>query len=170
LERFFSQGADVRLNERIGEQVLAVIESRGAQSVAMTDGILGCPHVGGPPHWRVLGASRVVELSGWRHFPSDGYVAPRFQNLFNYVEQALRFVEQTRFFNKNGSASLTQPLLVLLVKAGQYNHWNVLSRCVFSQCLEHLLASQLWHHQVKNHQIGTMLPDYLQCFFTVSRR
>jgi len=44
LERFFSQGTDVRLDERIGEQVLAVIESHGAQSVAMTDGILGCPH------------------------------------------------------------------------------------------------------------------------------
>jgi hypothetical protein len=44
LERFFSQGTDVRFDESIGERVSAVIESNGAQSVVMTDRIIGCPH------------------------------------------------------------------------------------------------------------------------------
>ena len=44
LERFFSQGADVRFDEGVGEKVLSVIESHGVQSVVMTDSIIGCPH------------------------------------------------------------------------------------------------------------------------------
>jgi len=44
LERFLSQGTDVRFDESIGETVLAVIETNGAQTVLMTDGIIGCPH------------------------------------------------------------------------------------------------------------------------------
>ena len=44
LERFFSQGPDVRFDESIGERVLVVIESNGTQSVVMTDSIIGCPH------------------------------------------------------------------------------------------------------------------------------
>jgi hypothetical protein len=44
LERFFSEGTDVRFDEALGEKVLAVIQSNNVQSVAMTDGILGCPH------------------------------------------------------------------------------------------------------------------------------
>jgi hypothetical protein len=44
LERFFSQGTDVRFDEGVGEKVLSVIESHGVQSVVMTDSIIGCPH------------------------------------------------------------------------------------------------------------------------------
>lgn len=44
LERFFSQGTDVRSDEGVGEKVLSVIQSHGVQSVVMTDGIIGCPH------------------------------------------------------------------------------------------------------------------------------
>jgi hypothetical protein len=44
LERFFSQGADVRFDEGVGEKVLSVIQTHGAQSVVMTDSIIGCPH------------------------------------------------------------------------------------------------------------------------------
>lgn len=44
LERFFSQGTDVRFDEDVGERVLSVIQSHGVQSVAMTDSIIGCPH------------------------------------------------------------------------------------------------------------------------------
>ncbi len=44
LQRFFSQGTDVRFDEGVGEKVLSVIESHGAQSVVMTDSIIGCPH------------------------------------------------------------------------------------------------------------------------------
>jgi hypothetical protein len=44
LERFFSEGSDVRFDETIGNQVLAVIESHAVQSVAMLDRIIGCPH------------------------------------------------------------------------------------------------------------------------------
>ena len=44
LERFFSEGTDVRSDEGVGERVLSVIQSHGVQSVAMTDSIIGCPH------------------------------------------------------------------------------------------------------------------------------
>lgn len=44
LERFFSQGTDVRFDDGVGDRVLAVIQSHGVQSVVITDGILGCPH------------------------------------------------------------------------------------------------------------------------------
>ncbi|PYX83981.1 MAG: hypothetical protein DMG70_07895 [Acidobacteria bacterium] len=44
LERFFSEGADARFDEGIGERVLSVIQSHRVQSVVMTDSIIGCPH------------------------------------------------------------------------------------------------------------------------------
>jgi hypothetical protein len=43
LERFFSQGPDVRFDEGVGERVLSVIQTHGVQSVVMTDSIIGCP-------------------------------------------------------------------------------------------------------------------------------
>jgi len=44
LERFFSEGTDVRFDKAVAEKVLSVIESHGVQSVMMTDSIIGCPH------------------------------------------------------------------------------------------------------------------------------
>jgi hypothetical protein len=44
LERFFSQEADVRFDESVGEKVLFVIQTHAVQSVVMTDKIIGCPH------------------------------------------------------------------------------------------------------------------------------
>lgn len=44
LERWHSDSGDVRMSADIGEQVLALFERHGVKSVAMTDGILGCPH------------------------------------------------------------------------------------------------------------------------------
>lgn len=44
LARFFSEESDVRFDETIGGQVLAVIQSQAVQSVVMPDQIIGCPH------------------------------------------------------------------------------------------------------------------------------
>ena len=44
LGRFFSDESDVRFDEAVGDQVLAAIQSHGAESVVMTDRIIGCPH------------------------------------------------------------------------------------------------------------------------------
>lgn len=45
LRRWFSQEpADIRDDIRVIEEVLAFIAEAGAKSVAMTDGIIGCPH------------------------------------------------------------------------------------------------------------------------------
>lgn len=44
LERWFSEDIDVRNDPRVGAAALAFIEARGVKSVAMTDGIIGCPH------------------------------------------------------------------------------------------------------------------------------
>src|ERR1051325_1781903 len=35
---------DVRTNSRVGQEILAFIEMNAVRSVAMTDGVIGCPH------------------------------------------------------------------------------------------------------------------------------
>ena len=44
LRRWFSEGADIRNDTGIAEQVFAFIDAAGAKSVVMTDRIIGCPH------------------------------------------------------------------------------------------------------------------------------
>jgi len=44
LERWFSQGEDVRTDPRIGRQIVDFIDRHGAKSVGMMDRIIGCPH------------------------------------------------------------------------------------------------------------------------------
>lgn len=44
LRRWTSEDKDVRTDPAIGEAVLEFIEQAGARTVAMTDGIIGCPH------------------------------------------------------------------------------------------------------------------------------
>jgi hypothetical protein len=44
LRRWFSEASDIRGDARVAEEVLAFIETAGAKTVVMTDGIIGCPH------------------------------------------------------------------------------------------------------------------------------
>ena len=44
LRRWFSEGADIRNDAGVAEEVLAFIDAAGARSVVMTDRIIGCPH------------------------------------------------------------------------------------------------------------------------------
>src|SRR5215472_17150083 len=44
LRRWFSEGADIRNDAGLAEEVLAFIDAAGAKSVVMTDRIIGCPH------------------------------------------------------------------------------------------------------------------------------
>ena len=44
LRCWFSQGAEIRDDTQVAEEVLAFIETAGAKTVVMTDGIIGCPH------------------------------------------------------------------------------------------------------------------------------
>ena len=44
LKRWFLEGADIRNDAGITEEVLAFITAAGARSVVMTDIIIGCPH------------------------------------------------------------------------------------------------------------------------------
>jgi hypothetical protein len=44
LERWFSEGTDVRNDSAIGEKILAFLKENGAKSVIATDGLIGCPH------------------------------------------------------------------------------------------------------------------------------
>jgi len=44
LRRWFSDGADIRNDADIAEEVLAFVAAAGARSVVMTDTIIGCPH------------------------------------------------------------------------------------------------------------------------------
>ncbi|HEX9892408.1 MAG TPA: hypothetical protein VGA78_00730 [Gemmatimonadales bacterium] len=44
LKRWFSEGPDIRYDEAIGAMILALLQERGARSVVMTRGVIGCPH------------------------------------------------------------------------------------------------------------------------------
>jgi hypothetical protein len=44
LERWFSEQGDVRSDPDVSEKVLAFLRTHAAKSVAVMDGIIGCPH------------------------------------------------------------------------------------------------------------------------------
>ena len=44
LERWFNEHIDVRNDPEVGEAILLFIEQHDVKSVAITDGIIGCPH------------------------------------------------------------------------------------------------------------------------------
>ncbi|MCP4590094.1 MAG: hypothetical protein GY842_05070 [bacterium] len=44
LERWYSDGKDLRKDPAVGEEIRAFIEKHEAKSVVMADGIMGCPH------------------------------------------------------------------------------------------------------------------------------
>ncbi len=44
LRRWFSEDADVRSDPEIAREIVAFFRQHGVKSVAMTDGLLGCPH------------------------------------------------------------------------------------------------------------------------------
>jgi hypothetical protein len=44
LERWFSEGSDVRSDLEVGLKVLAFLKEHAAKSVIVTDGLIGCPH------------------------------------------------------------------------------------------------------------------------------
>jgi len=44
LRRWFSEGADIRNDAGVAEEVLAFIDAAGARSIVITDRIIGCPY------------------------------------------------------------------------------------------------------------------------------
>jgi PII-like signaling protein len=44
LERWFSQDQDVHTDATINQQIVEFIDRHQIKSVAVTDGIIGCPH------------------------------------------------------------------------------------------------------------------------------
>ena len=44
LERLFAEGGDVRYDPAVGARVLSFLDTHGAKTVIVTDGIIGCPH------------------------------------------------------------------------------------------------------------------------------
>jgi hypothetical protein len=44
LQRWFAEQGDIRRDSDIGVEILAFIREHGAQTVVMTDRIIGCPH------------------------------------------------------------------------------------------------------------------------------
>lgn len=44
LERWFAEDRDLRTDPAIAGEILQFVRSHGVKSVAMTDGIIGCPH------------------------------------------------------------------------------------------------------------------------------
>ena len=44
LERWFSQGTDLRKDHEVSKRILEFIDAHGARSVAMMNRIIGCPH------------------------------------------------------------------------------------------------------------------------------
>jgi len=44
MRRWFSEQGDVRLDQSIGNEILEYIRQHEVKSIAMSDGIIGCPH------------------------------------------------------------------------------------------------------------------------------
>lgn len=44
LERWFVEKEDIRRDQSVEQKILTFLETHGVRSVAMSDGILGCPH------------------------------------------------------------------------------------------------------------------------------
>jgi hypothetical protein len=44
LERWFVEQEDIRQDQSVEQEILSLLETHGVRSVAMSDGILGCPH------------------------------------------------------------------------------------------------------------------------------
>jgi hypothetical protein len=44
MKRWFSDTGDVRRDAAIGDEIIEFIEEHGAKTVAMSSGIIGCPH------------------------------------------------------------------------------------------------------------------------------
>jgi hypothetical protein len=44
LERWFSESGDVRTDNAVNERILSFIRSHDVKSIAIADGIIGCPH------------------------------------------------------------------------------------------------------------------------------
>lgn len=44
MEKWFSESSDIRFDRIVNQQILDFIRKQNAKSVAMTDGIIGCPH------------------------------------------------------------------------------------------------------------------------------
>jgi len=44
LKRWYTEGKDIRFDEKINDEVIKFIKENGAKSVVMADRILGCPH------------------------------------------------------------------------------------------------------------------------------
>lgn len=44
LERWFENGLDVRIDPRVGKEVTEFLRARGVRTVAVAEGIIGCPH------------------------------------------------------------------------------------------------------------------------------
>jgi hypothetical protein len=44
LQRWFSEGGDIRFDSRIESEIVAFIGEHGVRTVAMMDRIIGCPH------------------------------------------------------------------------------------------------------------------------------
>src|SRR5262245_49791466 len=50
LKRWHSVEGDLRTDEAIGQEVVDFLETSGVQSVAISDGVIGCPHEEGPDY------------------------------------------------------------------------------------------------------------------------
>ena len=55
MRKWFSDTSDLRRDPTVNEEILAYLAEQGAKSVAMSPGIIGCPHEEGPdyPHGEV---------------------------------------------------------------------------------------------------------------------
>jgi hypothetical protein len=44
MERWFSDGADIRRDHEVNEKIMLFVREQGAKSVVIADRIIGCPH------------------------------------------------------------------------------------------------------------------------------
>ena len=71
LRRWFSEGADIRNDAGLAEEVLAFIDAARAKSVVMTDRIIGCPHEEGTDYPEGVSCPRCPFWAGRDRFTHE---------------------------------------------------------------------------------------------------
>ncbi|MBF0448849.1 MAG: hypothetical protein HQL67_11665 [Magnetococcales bacterium] len=71
LKKWFSEEMDIRKNTEVGAEIAAFLELNGVKTVAMTDGIIGCPHEEGKDYPDGKSCPRCPFWQGQDRFTGD---------------------------------------------------------------------------------------------------
>lgn len=79
------------------------------------------------------------------------------------------FDANLRFYKVTvGTKGFTASTLVFTGKRGHHDHLNVFCLGGATKDIEHVKATDLWHHDVTDDKVRTLFNSHSECFFTVA--